>query len=81
MKLDLRGLYPGTGGRGEEKRVAVGCRSRDGLGGEIGARAGPVLDNELLPETLREPLRHQAGNESPAPPAANLTMMQTGRDG
>ncbi len=53
----------GVGRRGEEKRVAVGRRTDDGLGADIGAAAGPVVDDHRLAEPLGQPLSHQARNE------------------
>src|SRR5262249_37419938 len=46
-----------------EQRVAVGGRAHDGLGGDVGASARPVLDDERLAEPLRQPLTHEAGGE------------------
>src|SRR5215831_9662354 len=43
-----------------EQRVAVGGRAHDGLGGDVGTAARPVLDDEWLAETLRQPLSHEA---------------------
>src|SRR5262249_30356530 len=43
-----------------DKRVAVRLRLGDRLDGEIAASAGPVLDDELLPHSLRQPLTYQA---------------------
>src|SRR5262245_6029615 len=40
--------------------MAVGRRAHDRLGGDVGARAWPVFDDEWLTEPLREPLTHQA---------------------
>src|SRR5215813_4803453 len=44
-----------------EERIAVGRRLHDCLGGQIAASAGPVLNDELLAEALRQPLADQAG--------------------
>jgi len=41
----------------------VGWRAHHLLGGEIAGGADPVLDDELLPEPLGQPLSHQAGSE------------------
>src|SRR5260370_42250850 len=46
-----------------ERRVAVGLGPGDRLGDEITGSACPALDDELLPETLRQPLTHQAGHQ------------------
>src|SRR5262249_53287848 len=43
-----------------DKRVTVRLRLGDRLDGEIAASAGPVLDDELLPHSLRQPLTYQA---------------------
>src|SRR5215475_4640509 len=37
----------------QEKRVAISGRIHDGLGGDVGTRTGPVLDDELLAGPLR----------------------------
>jgi len=44
----------------QEQRIAVGGRTHDRLGADIGAGARAVLDDELLTEPLRQPLAHQA---------------------
>jgi hypothetical protein len=45
--------------------MAVRRRANDGFGGEIGARADPVLDEEWLAKPFRKPLtgkpRHDVG--------------------
>jgi hypothetical protein len=46
--------------RGQQQRVAVRRRLSDKFGGDVAARAGPVLDDELLAEPLRQPLRNEA---------------------
>jgi hypothetical protein len=51
----------------EEKRIAIRGCAHDGLGGDITARARPVLDDELLAEPLREPLAIRRATMS-APP-------------
>src|SRR5215472_14779309 len=51
----------------EEERIAIRYRTHDGLRGDIGAGARPVLDNELLAEPLREPLADQASDDVGAP--------------
>jgi hypothetical protein len=40
--------------------VAVSGRAHDGLGGDVGTSARPVLDDEWLAEALRQPLTDQA---------------------
>jgi hypothetical protein len=44
----------------EEERVSVGRRPNDRLGGDVAGAAWPVVDDELLAETLRQPLTDQA---------------------
>src|ERR1700704_7070376 len=44
----------------QKERMAVGGRTRDGLGGDIARGARPVLDDEWLAEALRQPLTEQA---------------------
>ena len=44
----------------QQQRVAVGRRAGDELGRDVAGGAGPGLDDELLAELLRQPLRDQA---------------------
>ena len=53
----------GVGKADQKQRVAVGGSVQYGLGGDIAARARPVLDDELLAEPLRQPLRHKTGGD------------------
>ena len=46
-----------------EERIAVRARSHDRLGGDIGARARSVFDDEWLAEPLRQPLTDQARDD------------------
>jgi hypothetical protein len=46
-----------------EERVAVRGRTHDRLGADVACAARPVLDNELLTETLRQPLTDQSGSD------------------
>src|SRR5262249_31221037 len=48
---------------GERGRVAGGRRVRHRLEGKIARGARPVLDDELPPEPLRQPLPHQARHD------------------
>src|SRR5262245_54332124 len=65
-----------------EKGIAVRCRLHDHLGADIAAGARPVLDDELVAKSLRQPLTHQAcGEVSAAPPRGYGTIMRTGRVG
>ena len=43
----------------QQEGIAVRGRAHDDLRCDIAARAGPVLDDELLPEALRQPLTDQ----------------------
>jgi tripartite-type tricarboxylate transporter receptor subunit TctC len=45
---------------GHEDRIAVSGRTHDHLGADIVARAGPVLNDELLAKPLGQPLSYQA---------------------
>src|SRR5215831_19064483 len=47
----------------EEHRVSVRGRLHDDLGAEIAPGASPILDHEWLPQTLRQPLTHQARDD------------------
>src|SRR5262245_45360477 len=42
-----------------KKRVAVRGCTYNGFGGDIAASAGPVLDNKMLPQPLRQPVTDQ----------------------
>jgi hypothetical protein len=42
-----------------EQRIAVGRRANDRLGGDIAAGTRPILDDEWLTESFRQPLTHQ----------------------
>jgi hypothetical protein len=51
-------------GRGDQQQgIAVRRSAHDGLGGDVGARARTVLNDELLAKPLREPLPDQAGHD------------------
>ena len=45
------------------KRVTVRGRSHDDLGADIAAGAGPVFDDELLAEPLRQRLSNEARDD------------------
>ncbi len=47
----------------QEQGIAVRGCAHDCLDADIGARARPVLDDECLPEPLRQPLADQAGED------------------
>jgi hypothetical protein len=53
----------------DKKRVAVRRRSHDRFGGDIAVAARPVLDDELLTESLRKALTYQA-SENVGPTAS-----------
>ena len=53
----------GVGLRDPNKRVAVRRRLHDCLGGDIGAGARPIFDDELLAKPLRKPLSDQSGGD------------------
>src|SRR5262249_17898649 len=46
-----------------EKRMAVGRRPHDRFSANIAATSRPVINDELLTESLRQPLTHQARND------------------
>ena len=46
--------------RDHKERVTVGRSLHDRLGTDIATGAGAVLDDELFPEPLRQPLTHEA---------------------
>src|SRR5262249_725378 len=60
FRKDRRG--DGVRCRDIEQRIAVGSRPHGRLGADVGTRAGPVFDDELLTEALGEPLSDQAGD-------------------
>jgi len=43
-----------------QQRIAIRGCLRDRLGADVAARAGAILDDELLAEAVRQPLTHQA---------------------
>src|SRR5215472_12413478 len=45
---------------GPQQRIAVGRRTNDRFGADIGAPARTVLNDEWLAQALRQPLAHQA---------------------
>ena len=51
------------------------------LGGEVGAGARPVLDENGLGKMLRQPMAHQARESVAVAPGGKPTMMRTGRVG
>ena len=65
----------------QEERVAVWCRSYDSLGGDVAAGTGPVLDDELLAEPLRQPWTQQARDDVGPAARGTPTTMRTGRVG
>src|SRR5262249_44612808 len=54
--------------RAEEQRVAVGRRARSELGRDIAARAGPVVDDDLLPPFVGKALTDDAREDVRAAP-------------
>jgi hypothetical protein len=67
----------------QQKRIAVGRRTHDCLGGNVTGSPRPVLYDELLPEPLRERLTDQARNcrhqpgavVDPAQPPADMAIL------
>ena len=64
-----------------KQRVAVGRGVHDRVGGDIGAGAGAVFDNELLAEPLRQPLAHEPRHDVGRSAGGKPTKMWTGRAG
>src|SRR5262249_28931043 len=60
MKLVVEGAVAGARGPYDARRIAVGGRAPHRPGRDFGAGAGPVLDNEWLPEPLLQPLSDHA---------------------
>jgi len=61
IELVVIGRIDGVGGGGQQQRVAVRRGTRDRLGRDVGRRARPVLDDELLTEPFRQPLSDNPG--------------------
>jgi hypothetical protein len=54
LEIIVERRVAGIGKTGRQQRVAIGCGIQDVLGGDIGAGARPVLDNDLLAKPLRQ---------------------------
>jgi hypothetical protein len=65
----------------EQKRIAVGRRTRDSLRAERAASTATVLDDEWLAEPFDSDLPIRRERMSVALPGAKPTMMRTGRLG
>ena len=66
-KLRIERRVDGVRRVDQEQRVAVGGRMNHRLGTDVVAGARLVLDEELLAQSLREPLRHDARGDVRAP--------------
>ena len=62
-------------------REAVGCGFLDLFGADQPARAGTVVHDELLSETLGEFWLEMRAIKSAVPPAVHGTTMRAGREG
>ena len=72
----------GVGHRQRQQRIAVGRRVDDDLGADIAGAAGPIVDDELLTEMLRQRRRREAAWRHRARCRGDKgTTMRTGRDG
>src|SRR5215472_16369695 len=60
IELVVEGGVDRVHSNASEKRIAVGGRTYNGLGGDIAGSSWSVLDDELLAEPLRQPLSYQA---------------------
>ena len=58
LEITVKGRIPRVARTRQKERIAVRPGLRDRLGGEVAARAWPVLDDELLTEPLRKPLTY-----------------------
>jgi hypothetical protein len=67
--------------RGHKERVSVRSRIHDCLGCDIAGGPGPVLDDELLAEPLRQRSSDQTGCYVGGAAGAKPAMMRTGRVG
>ena len=63
FKIVVQGRIDRVRSVGQEQRMAVGRCAHHRLGGDIAGGAGPVVDEELLTQTVREPLSDQARND------------------
>jgi hypothetical protein len=59
-KLVVERRIDGVVDADQQQRMAIRRSMRDHLGGDVGAGAGPILDDEGLPQTLRQPLTDQS---------------------
>src|SRR5215813_10861022 len=57
-QLLVKRRVDGVGSTCLEKRISIGGRTHDRLCAEVAICARPVLDDELLPKALREPLSY-----------------------
>jgi hypothetical protein len=60
--IKQRCIY-GVGSSNQKQRVTIRSSARDRFSGEIAARAGPVLNDELLSKTFRQPLTENTCND------------------
>src|SRR5262249_11736173 len=60
IELIVKHVGDPVSGNDQKQRMAVGGRMRHCLGSDLPLRARPVLDDEWLAETLRQPLTNQA---------------------
>src|SRR6516162_7947349 len=60
IELVVEGGVDRVHSNASEKRIAVGGRTYNGLGGDIAGGTRSVLDDELLAEPLRQPFSYQA---------------------
>src|SRR5262249_49090437 len=59
----VKGRVDGVRERDLKERIAIGRRFNDRLRGEIAGAARSIVDNELLAELLRQPLRDQTSGQ------------------
>jgi len=85
MKLKIELIIKHVGdpvsGNHPKQRMAVGGRTRHCLGGDVARSTRPVLNDEWLAETLRQPLTNQAREDVRRAARRKATMMRTGRVG
>jgi hypothetical protein len=70
----VNGCIPRVGGRRQEQRVTICERLRYILCGDVTAGAGPVFNDELLPESLRKPLARLTVPTCPQPRRAKIRL-------
>ena len=75
------GIHRERPDRSEHDRIAVRRRARPDFVAEHAARAGAIVDHDLLPPRLPRCSASTRATMSEEPPGANATIMRTGLTG